>query len=65
MAVAESFVNEIYDYIRNQYGKNVLRLVQQDKYKQIVNKLLESASLNNGDISHTANKIIAMLRMNP
>lgn len=63
--VSDKFVNDIFSYIRNQYSKNVLKTVQSDKHKSVVSKLLESASRQNDDVEHAANKIIAMLRLNP
>jgi hypothetical protein len=65
MTVAESFSDKVYDYIRNQYGKNTLKFVQADNHKTTVSKFLDTAEKNNHDIDRTANKIIAMLRVNP
>ena len=65
MTVSNTFHDQVFDYIRNQYGKNTLKNVQADKHKTTVNKLLESSSTKNDTIEHSANKIIAMLRMNP
>lgn len=65
MTTVEVFSEQVFDYIRNQYGKNTLKNVQADKHKTTVNKLLESSSTKNDTIEHSANKIIAMLRMNP
>ena len=65
MTTVEMFNEQVFDYIRNQYGKNTLKNVQADKHKSTVNKLLESSSTKNDSVEHTANKIIAMLRMNP
>jgi hypothetical protein len=63
--IATDFANNIFDYIFNQYGKNVLNAVKSDKNKSIVTKLLESSNRQNDEIAHAANKIVAMLRVNP
>tara|TARA_Y100000385_G_scaffold280331_1_gene331310 strand:- start:922 stop:1119 length:198 start_codon:yes stop_codon:yes gene_type:complete len=65
MKVADSFSEEVYGYILSQYGENMLTRVQSGQNKDTVNKLLESSARNSDDIEHTANKIIAMLRINP
>ena len=65
MTVANNFSDQVFDYIRNQYGKNTLKMVQSDTNKNTVSKLLTVAENQNDDVTHTANKIIAMLRMNP
>jgi len=62
---SDKFADDIFTYIRNQYGKNVLKTVQSDKNKSVVSKLLESAANQHDDVEHAANKIIAMLRLNP
>lgn len=64
MNSVDSFADKIFDYIRNQYGKNVLSMIKSDANKTKVSKLIESASNQNDEIAHAANKIIAMLRMN-
>lgn len=65
MTVSNTFHDQVFDYIRNQYGKNTLKLVQSDNHKSVVSKILENSESRNDDTAHTANKIIAMLRMNP
>ena len=65
MKVADSFSEEVYGYILSQYGENMLTRVQSGQNKDTVNKLLESSARNSDVIEHTANKIIAMLRINP
>ena len=65
MKVADSFSEEVYGYILSQYGENMLTKVQSGQNKDTVNKLLESSAKNSDDTAHTANKIIAMLRINP
>lgn len=59
------FAEKIFSYILNQYGKQSLNAVQSISNKIVVDKLLESSQKQNDSIEHAANKIIAMLRMNP
>jgi hypothetical protein len=65
MSQVESFGNDIYQHILNQYGKTMLSRIQASKHKTLVSKLIDSASNQNDTVEHAANKIIAMLRMNP
>lgn len=65
MTVSNTFVDQVFDYILNQYGKHTLKLVQSDNNKNVVSKILQNSESKNDDTTHTANKIIAMLRMNP
>ena len=65
MKVADSFSDEVYGYILSQYGEEMLIRVQSNQNNEIVNKLLESSARDSDDAQHTANKIIAMLRINP
>ena len=65
MKVADSFSDEVYGYILSQYGEEMLVRVQSNQNNEIVNKLLESSARDSNDVKHTANKIIAMLRINP
>ena len=65
MKVADSFSDEVYGYILSQYGEEMLIRVQSNQNNEIVNKLLESSARDSNDVKHTANKIIAMLRINP
>jgi hypothetical protein len=65
MSQVESFGNDIYQHILHQYGKTMLSRIQASKHKTLVSKLIDSASNQNDTVEHAANKIIAMLRMNP
>ena len=65
MSATDVFADQIFQYIVNQYGKNTLNKVKADKHKALLNKLIDSASHQNDTVEHAANKIIAMLRMNP
>lgn len=61
----DTFTSQIFNYIRNEYGGSVLKKVQLKKNETVTSKLLESSSRQNDDVEHAANKIIAMLRLNP
>lgn len=61
----DPFADKIFSYILNQYGKNSLNAVQSVSNKTVVDKLLESSKKQNDTIEHAANKVVAMLRMNP
>jgi hypothetical protein len=65
ITMVEVFTEQVFDYIRNQYGKNILKNVQTDKNKSTISKIIQSSSNQSDSVEHTANKIIAMLRMNP
>lgn len=65
MNTVDSFADQIFSYIKRQYGEQTLSNVKSTKHNSIVTKLIESSAINNSNIEHAANKIIAMLRMNP
>ena len=63
-SLMDAFAEKIFDYIRMQHGKNVLKHVQSNKNKKFVVKLLELALRNREDVEHAANKIISTLKTN-
>lgn len=65
MPATNDFINKVYTYILNQYGKNSLNIVQSNNSKSIVMKLIDMGQSENHDIERVSNKIIAMLRINP
>lgn len=65
MTAIVSFSNSVFDYINTQYGKDILSIVKSEKNKSVVNKLIESSIRQDNDVVHAANKIVAMLRVNP
>ncbi len=65
MTTVVSFTNSVFDYISTHYGNATLSTVKSETNKSTVNRLIESSLRQSNDISHTANKIIAMLRINP
>jgi hypothetical protein len=60
-----SFIDQVFEYINTQYGKNTLKTVQINNNKSVVDKIVTSSIRQEDSIEHTANKIIAMLRINP
>lgn len=61
----ESFGDKIFRYILNHYGNQTLSKVRSEQNKSVVTKVVQSACNQNDTIEHAANKVIAMLRMNP
>lgn len=61
----ESFTNKIFQYIDNEYGNHILMKTKEDRHKSIIKKIIESACNQNDTIEHAANKVVAMLRINP
>jgi hypothetical protein len=65
MTTTTNFSDSVFNYINIQYGKNTLIAVKSEKNRSTVDRLIESSSSQDNDVSHAANKIIAMLRINP
>lgn len=65
MTTTANFSDSVFDYINTQYGKNTLTTVKSEKNRSTVDRLIESSSNQENDVAHAANKIIAMLRINP
>lgn len=65
MNTTTSFVDQVFEYINIQYGKNILKTVQISNNKSVVDKIVTSSMRQEQSVEHTANKIIAMLRVNP
>ena len=61
----ESFNKNVFDYISTEYGNSTLKKVQTTKNKDTVKHLLEDSRTKTYEVNRTANKIIAMLRLNP
>lgn len=58
-------INSVFEYIRSEYGSSVLETVQNSKNDSIVNRVFDASVRTGKDVPHTANKIIAMLRLIP
>lgn len=65
MTATNNFSNQVFDFVYRQYGKQMVENIKLDHNKNVVNKLIESASKRNDPVEHASNKIIAMLRLNP
>ncbi len=61
----ESFNKNVFNYIATEYGNSTLKKVQTAKNKDKVKHLLEDSRTKSYDTDRTANKILAMLRLNP
>ena len=65
MTKVDAFNKNVFNYISTEYGNNTLKKVQTSKNKDKVKYLLEDSRNRNYDTHKTANKIIAILRLNP
>jgi hypothetical protein len=65
MAKTDTFNKSVFNYISTEYGNSTLKKVQTSKNKHRVKLLLEDSRTKGYDADRTANKIIAMLRLNP
>lgn len=59
------FVDNVYNYISSEYGNSILKTVRSTNNSNTVEKIVSSSVKQNDTVEHTANKIIAMLRVNP
>jgi|TARA_R100000005_G_C4960131_1_gene177153 hypothetical protein len=65
MTKVDVFNKSVFNYISTEYGNSTLKKVQTSKNKDKVKHLLEDSRKRDYDTDRTANKIIAMLRLNP
>jgi tRNA isopentenyl-2-thiomethyl-A-37 hydroxylase MiaE len=65
MNATMSFSDQIFNFILTQYGKSVLEKIKQETNRTVVNRLVSSSSQENYSVERAANKIVAMLRLNP
>lgn len=65
MTTTANFTSEVFAYIEQNYNKSLLRKVKQKQNNKIVDKVLADSLTKQYEVSKTANKIIAMLRLNP
>ena len=61
----DAFNKNVFNYISTEYGNSTLKKVQTAKNKDRVKHLLEDSRSKSYETDRTANKIIAMLRLNP
>ena len=65
MTTTANFTSEVFTYIEQNYNKSLLRKVKQKQNNEVVDKVLADSLNKQYEVSRTANKIIAMLRLNP
>tara|TARA_B100001778_G_C18186607_1_gene449362 strand:- start:355 stop:552 length:198 start_codon:yes stop_codon:yes gene_type:complete len=65
MTTTANFTSEVFAYIEQNYSKGLLRQVKQKKNNGTVDRILADCLQKQYKVSKTANKIIAMLRLNP
>lgn len=65
MTTIDLFNKNVFNYISTEYGNSTLKKVQTSKNKEKVKQLLEDSRQRDYTTDRAANKIIAMLRLNP
>jgi hypothetical protein len=65
MTTTANFTSEVFAYIEQNYNKSLLRKVKHKQNNEIVDKVLADSLTKQYEVDKTANKIIAMLRLNP
>ena len=60
-----NFTSEVFAFIEKTCGKSVIKKVKQKNNNDIVDKILADSLSKEDAFDRTANKIIAMLRLNP
>jgi hypothetical protein len=65
MVDTNTFKTDVLQYISMEYGDLMLSQVKSPQNETVVANILGLSQRQQNDIVHTANKIIAMLRLNP
>ena len=65
MSTVVDFNSSVFVFIENTYGKSISRKVKQKNNSDVVDRILEDSRSKDYSVEKTANKIIAMLRINP
>lgn len=65
MSTIVDFNSSVFAFIENTYGKSISRKVKQKNNSDVVDRILEDSRSKDYSVEKTANKIIAMLRINP
>jgi hypothetical protein len=65
MSSVVDFTSEVFAFIETTYGKGCLRNVKGNKNQETVDRILEDSKNKGYCTDRTANKIVAMLRLNP
>ena len=61
----EIFTNSVYEYVQLNYSEVMLNVIKSEHNATVVSNVLRSAYSQNDSIEHTANKVIAMLKLHP
>lgn len=65
MVVESDFASQVFSFIENTYGGDLLEKVKAKNNQVVVDRIMTSSMNDNYTDEHTGNKIIAMLRLNP
>ena len=65
MVAYNDFTSQVFTFIENTYGGDLLKRVKASSNDSVVNRIMTSSMKNDYTIDRTGNKIIAMLRLNP
>ena len=60
-----NFTSEVFAYIEQTYNKSTLRKVKNKNNNEIVDRILGDSLKKEYSVDKAANKILAMLRLNP
>jgi regulator of sirC expression with transglutaminase-like and TPR domain len=61
----EIFTNSVYEYVQTTYSEVMLNVIKSEHNVTVVSNVLRSAYSQSDSVEHAANKIIAMLKLNP
>lgn len=65
MSTVVDFDSSVFAFIENTYGKIIAKKVKQKQNNDVVDRILEDSRSKDYSVEKTANKIVAMLRVNP
>ena len=65
MTKIDAFNKDVFNYISEEYGNNILKKVQKSNSKTVVKCILNDSRKHDYPVDKTANKIVAMLKLNP
>ena len=65
MEEVNTFNKDVFDYISEKYGNNILKKVQKADSKTVVKSILNNSREHDYAVDRTANKVLAMLKLNP
>ena len=65
MEEVNTFNKDVFNYISEKYGNNILKKVQKADSKTVVKSILNNSREHDYTVDRTANKILAMLKLNP